>query len=85
MSRFPILESSKMNRHLLDQIKKDYNLRTDSQLAMKLDSHRGDIAHYRAETRAVTPRVILLCYEVLGMPVKDVRDLIALGRGYDPR
>ncbi len=58
---------------MFDAIKKDYKIRTDSELAAKLGVHKPVIAKTRAGRLNVGPNMILRMHEAFGIPVETIR------------
>jgi len=62
------------NATLLDELRRRFDIKSDSALADELDIQPSQISKLRGGKR-LTSGVILAIHEYLGVPVKEIREL----------
>lgn len=65
--------------HLIDHLRREYELRNDAELAKRIGVKPPAISKLRHGTSALTPAIILKIHEAFDMPVKEIRR-IAYGK-----
>jgi plasmid maintenance system antidote protein VapI len=65
--------------HLINYLRREYELRTDADLAKQIGVKPPAISKLRHGTSALTPAIILKIHEAFNMPVKEIRR-IAYGK-----
>lgn len=72
-----------MSGKLFNHLQRKYLLRTEVDLAAFIEMSTSNLSKIRHGTRQIGPGTILHVHEKTGMPVKEIRRLIALSPG-DP-
>lgn len=65
--------------HLINYLRREYELRNDAELAKRIGVKPPAISKLRHGTSALTPAIILKIHEAFDMPVKEIRR-IAYGK-----
>ena len=62
---------------VLDELKAKFKIKNDAALARELDLTPVDVSKLRNGKTAIGDRVILRIHEYLGVPVKEIRAMLA--------
>lgn len=72
-----------MSGKLFNYLQRQFKLKTEKDLAAFIDMSVGNLSKIRHGKYTVGPKPILIIHEKTGLPVKEIRRLIALRPG-DP-
>jgi plasmid maintenance system antidote protein VapI len=62
---------------LFDAIKREFEIKNDSELARKLEVTAPQISKVRARVNRCTDSLILRIHEAFGLTTQEIRDLVA--------